>query len=130
MRIEALFMLGIAVFFGIVGIVYWFTSYEDAGFLMLIGTTGLGLLPGAYYFWWSRHMKVRAEDDPDATVEGSAGTIDSFPNSSIWPFILGMGAFMVALSFVFGIWLAPIAGALIISAGIGATVESRRGGSI
>src|SRR6202035_1223741 len=73
MRIEAIFMLGIGVFFGIVGIVYWFTSYEDAGFLMLIGTTGLGLLPGAYYFWWSRHMKVRPEDDPNATVENSAG---------------------------------------------------------
>ncbi len=130
MRIEALFMLGIGVFFGIVGVVYWFTSYEDAGFLMLIGTTGLGLLPGAYYFWWSRHMKERAEDNPEATIEGSSGTIDSFPNSSIWPFIMGMGAFMVALSFVFGIWLAPIAGALIISALIGATVESRRGGTV
>jgi hypothetical protein len=130
MRVEAIFMLGIGVFFGIVGIVYWFTSYEDAGFLMLIGTTGLGLLPGAYYFWWSRHMKLRPEDDPDATVKDSAGVIDAFPNSSIWPFILGMGAFMVALSFVFGIWLAPIAGALIISAVIGATVESRRGGAI
>jgi len=130
MRIEALFMLGIAVFFGIVGIVYWFTSYEDAGFLMLIGTTGLGLLPGGYYYWWSRHMKVRSEDDPDATMEDSSGTIDSFPGSSIWPFILGMGAFMTALSFVFGIWLAPIAGALFISGLIGATMESRRGGAI
>ena len=130
MRIEACSCSASPCSSAIVGIVYWFTSYEDAGFLMLIGTTGLGLLPGAYYFWWSRHMKVRAEDDPDATVEGSAGTIDSFPDSSIWPFILGMGAFMVALSFVFGIWLAPMAGALIISAGIGATVESRRGGPI
>ena len=64
------------------------------------------------------------------TVKDSAGVIDAFPGSSIWPFILGMGAFMVALSFVFGIWLAPIAGALIISAVIGATVESRRGGAI
>jgi Cytochrome c oxidase subunit IV len=130
MRVEAIFMLGIGVFFGIVGIVYWFTSYEDAGFLMLIGTTGLGLLPGAYYFWWSRHMKPRPEDNPNATMKDSSGVVDSFPNSSIWPFILGMGAFMVALAFVFGIWLAPIAGALIISAVIGATVESRRGGAI
>jgi hypothetical protein len=63
-------------------------------------------------------------------MKDSSGVVDSFPNSSIWPFILGMGAFMVALAFVFGIWLAPIAGALIISAVIGATVESRRGGAI
>jgi hypothetical protein len=75
-------------------------------------------------------MKVRPEDDPNATVEDSAGIVDSFPNSSIWPFILGMGAFMVALSFVFGIWLVPIAAALLISGLIGATVESRRGGAV
>jgi hypothetical protein len=41
-----------------------------------------------------------------------------------------MGAFMVALSFVFGIWLVPIAASLLISGLIGATVESRRGGAV
>ena len=34
-----------------------------------------------------------------------AGTIDSFPGSSIWPFVLGMGAFMTVLALVFGVWL-------------------------
>ncbi len=47
MRIEGLLLIGVAIFFGVVGLVYWFTSYEDAGFLMLIGTVLLGLLPGA-----------------------------------------------------------------------------------
>jgi hypothetical protein len=130
MKVESLILLGIAFFFGVIGIIYWFTSYEDGGFLMLIGTTGLGLLPGGYLLWWSRRMKPRLEDDPDATIEEGSGTIDSFPSSSIWPFILGMGAFALALTFVFGIWLAPISAALIISAGIGATVESRRGGAV
>jgi hypothetical protein len=129
-KVIAVFLIGIGVFFGIIGTIYWFTAYEDAGFLMLIGTTGLGLLPGLYYLWWTTHMKVRPDDDPDANVEDGAGSVDSFPGSSIWPFIMGMGATMVLLTLVFGLWLAPIAGALLLSALIGATVESRRGGTV
>lgn len=130
MRIEALFLIGVGIFFGIIGTIYWFTSYEDAGFLMLLGTTLLGFLPGSYYLWWSFHMKPRLEDNPNATIDEGAGTIDSFPGSSIWPFILGMGAFMAVLTFVFGLWLAPIAAALFLTALIGVTVESRRGGAV
>jgi Cytochrome c oxidase subunit IV len=129
-KVIAVFLIGIGVFFGIIGTIYWFTAYEDAGFLMLIGTTGLGLLPGLYYLWWTYHMKVRPDDDPEAKVEDGAGSVDSFPASSIWPFIMGMGATMLVLTFVFGLWLAPIAGSLLLSALIGATVESRRGGTI
>jgi hypothetical protein len=130
MKVIALFLVGIGIFFGIIAGVYWFTAYEDAGFLMLIGSTGLGLLPGAYYLWWTYHMKTRADDDPEATMAEGAGTIDAFPTSSIWPFILGMGCLMAALTFIFGLWLAPISAALILSALIGATVESRRGGTV
>ena len=130
MKVEARLLIIIGVFFAIIAGAYWFTSYETAGTLMLIGSTGLGLLPGAYYLWWSRHMKPRLEDDPDATIEAGAGEVDAFPSSSIWPFILGVGAFFAALSFVFGVWMAPIAAGFILSAAIGGTVESRRGGTV
>jgi membrane glycosyltransferase len=130
MKVNAFFLIGIGVFFSIIGIVYWFTSYEDAGFLMLIGSALLGLLPGAYYLWWSYNMRPQADDDPDADIAEGAGSIDSFPGSSIWPFVLGMGAMFAALTFVFGLWLAPIAAGLILAAAVGVTVESRRGGNI
>ncbi len=130
MRIDGLFLCGIGVFFGIVGLVYWFASYEDAGFLMLIGTSLLGFVPGAYYLWWSYHQKPQANDNPHAEIAEGAGTVESFPGSSIWPFILGMGATFLVLTFVFGLWMAPIAGALLLSGAIGGTVESRRGGTV
>jgi hypothetical protein len=41
-----------------------------------------------------------------------------------------MGAMFTVLTFVFGLWMAPIAAALILSGAIGATVESRRGGTV
>lgn len=130
MRVYALFLVGVGVFFSIIGIVYWFTSYESGGFLMLIGSALLGFLPGSYYLWWSYRTKDLLDDDQDASIAEGAGTIDSFPGSSIWPFILGMGAFFTGLTFVFGLWFAPIGGALILSAAVGVTVESRRGGPV
>ncbi len=68
MRIYGYFLAGIGVFFAIIGLVYWFTSYEDGGFLMLIGSALLGLFPGAYYLWWSSKMKPQADDDPEADI--------------------------------------------------------------
>ncbi len=130
MRITGIFLVLIGIFFAIMGIAYWFLSYEDSGFLMLIGSTGLGVFPGLYYLWWSRHMKPRAEDDPNASVAAAAGIVDSFPVSSIWPFIFGMGAMLATLTFVFGLWLAPMSATLILIAAIGFTVESRRGGNV
>jgi hypothetical protein len=132
-RIEALFLLGVAVFFGIVGVIYWFWGYDGAtsgGTIMLVGTTLLGFLPGSYYLWWSYRMRPRPEDRPDASIEDGTGVIGSFPGSSIWPFVLGMGLFLMVLSMVFGLWLFAPGVALVISAIVGVTAESRRGGTV
>ncbi len=130
MRISGTFLAVIGIFFGIIGLVYWFTSYEDAGSVMLAGSALLGLLPGGYYLWWSRRMRTLESDLPDAAMSDGAGVIDSFPGSSIWPFLLGMGALFATLTFIFGLWMAPIALALGLSAVIGGVVESRRGGTV
>ena len=130
MRVEAILLLFLGVFFGIVGLVYWFWSYEDAGTAMLVGTCLLGFLPGSYYFFWHRRMGYRVEDRNDASIEEGAGEINSFPSSSIWPFVLGMGAFLTVSSLVFGIWLILPGITLIVTALVGVTAESRRGGHV
>jgi hypothetical protein len=130
MRVEATILLFLGVFFGIVGIVYWFWSYEDAGTAMLVGTCTLGFLPGSYYFFWHRRMGQRVEDRDDASIAEGAGDINSFPSSSIWPFVMGMGAFVTLISLVFGIWLIFPGISLIITALVGVTAESRRGGHV
>jgi hypothetical protein len=141
MKVEAKLLIGVGAFFSITDILYWFWGYhylsgngatgpEQSGTVMLIGTVLLGLLPGSYYFWWSRHMKPRPEDRTDATIEEGSGVIGSFPSSSIWPFVLGMGAFGICLAAVFGTWLLVPAFSLVFSAAIGYTAESRRGGQV
>ncbi|HUC05952.1 MAG TPA: cytochrome c oxidase subunit 4 [Acidimicrobiales bacterium] len=144
MRIEALFLLFLGFFFGAVAIWYWFWSYEDGGGTMLLGTCLLGLLPGLYYFFWHKRFqgkrvffwgKVtgagdRPSDREDATMAEGSGIIDSFPGSSIWPFVLGMGAFLTVLALVFGTWLLLLGIPLILTAATGVTAESRRGGHV
>jgi hypothetical protein len=144
MKVESLFLLFLGAFFGGIGIWYWFWGYDDGGFVMLIGATLLGFLPGSYYFFWHRrfhghkyfvigHIKAsgeRPEDSPTAEMADGAGAVDSFPGSSIWPFVMGMGAFTLVLGLVFGVWLVFIAVPLIITALCGVTAESRRGGNV
>jgi len=44
--------------------------------------------------------------------------------------VLGMGLFLMMLSIAFGLWLFAPGVTLVLSALIGVTVESRRGGTI
>jgi hypothetical protein len=142
-KVESSFLLGVATFFGIIAISYWFTAYEDGGATMLVGVTALGFLPGSYYYFWHRRFKgykyffwgrldrvvgTRPEDRADATIADGAGVISSFPGSSVWPFCLGAGAFTLLLAFVFGAWLGLVGLSLILTALVGVTAESRRGG--
>ena len=129
MKVSAVFLLFLGAFFGLIGLVYWFWAYEDGGGVMLLGATLLGFLPGSYYYFWHRRMGNRLEDR-DAEIAEGAGEIDSFPSSSIWPFVMGMGAFTTVLGLVFGIWFLFLGIPLILTALTGVTAESRRGGHV
>ncbi|MEI6710360.1 MAG: cytochrome c oxidase subunit 4 [Actinomycetota bacterium] len=130
MRVEAKLLLFLGLFFGAMCAVYWTWSLENAGGVMMFSGMLLCFLPGSYYLWWSRRMKMRPEDDPTATTEGGAGVVGSFPGSSIFPFLMGMGAFLVVLALVFGIWFLIPGLALAVWALLGGTAEGRRGGKI
>jgi len=130
MRTEAFVMLFVAAFFGCVALAYWLLSGETSGTAMLVGTMCLGSCPGLYYYWWSRRMKPRASDNPDATREDGAGVVAVFPSSSVWPFVLGLAAALVALALVFGLWTAVVGFALAAVAVLGVIRESRRGGVV
>ena len=129
MKQEAKILLGLGLFFGIMCAVYWTWSLENAGGIMMFAGMTLGFLPGSYYYWWSRRIPTRPEDDENATMESGAGHVDAFPGSSIFPFTLGAGAFFVVLSLVFGVWLLVPGLSLVIWAMIGGVAEGRRGGS-
>ncbi len=130
MKNESYVLLFVGFFFGLVAVIYWLTSYDDAGSVMLVGTFLLGSVPGFYYLWWARRMHPRAADDPDATVEDGAGVVGSFPGSSVWPFVLGLGATFVGMALVFGAWTLALGLFLAVAALVGVIYESRRGGLV
>jgi Cytochrome c oxidase subunit IV len=116
MRTEARVFLGVTAFFVVIGLVYWFTSYEDAGAVMLAASAGMGVIAGGAILLLSRHVPLRAEDDPDASVAAGAGAVDVFPTQSIWPFAVGLSGALAASGFAFGSWLVIIGtGALAVS---------------
>lgn len=128
MKVESKLLLVLGTFFGLMCAVYWLWSHEDAGGVMMFAGMLLCFLPGLYYFWWSRRMRPRAEDDARATTAQGAGVVGAFPGTSIWPFTLGMAAFFMVLALVFGVWLMVPGLGLCFWAVIGATAEGRRGG--
>lgn len=128
MKAESRLLIGIGVFVGVMGIVYGFWSKELSGTVMLLGTGILGIFPGLYYAWWSKRMVTRPQDG-DVTMADGQGYIGSFPGSSIWPFVLGMGCWLMVLALTFGSWLAVIGIPVITFALAGATAEGRRGAS-
>ncbi len=128
MKVEAKMLLALGTFFGLMCAVYWNWSLENAGGVMMFAGMLLCFLPGLYYYWWSRRMPTRPEDNPQASREEGAGVVGTFPGTSIWPFVLGMGAFTIVLSLVFGIWLLVPGLGLAGWAFLGGTSEGRRGG--
>lgn len=116
MRTEARVFLGVTVFFVIIGLIYWFTSYEDAGSVMLGASAVMGVVAGGAIMVLSRGAPTRTEDDPDATIAEGAGPVAVFPTQSIWPFAVGLSAAVAASGFAFGAWLVLIgAGALTVT---------------
>lgn len=130
MRIISFFLLWVALFGLVVGAIYWFTSKEQSGTVMLIASGLLGLLPGSYYLWWSRRMRQAPEDNPAATPQDAAGVVGAFPDTSIWPPVIGGGVALVALAFVFGPWTAAVGLVAVVGAVLGVIAESRRGGAV
>ncbi len=136
MKTEAYFLLFLAAFGVLVAFVFWavglapaYLTITGGGTIMLVAVALLGLLPGSYYLWWSRRMTPRPEDDANAEPESGAGVVAAFPSTSIWPFVLGLGAAFVGLALVFGFWTAIFGFFLVITAVVGVIIESRRGGA-
>ena len=127
MKTETRVLLFGAVFLSVIAIIYWFTSYEDAGAIMLaLGATAYAMLCGYAYLQVRRLARgpARPEDREDGTVTGEV-EVGYFPAASVWPAALAMGAVQVGLGLVFGVWFFVIAAIFVFGAVIGYAVEAQ-----
>jgi hypothetical protein len=127
MKFEWKLIVGSAVFLGIVYAIYWFTSYEDAGSVMLLFSGCAYLMLGSFLLlqWRRRHHIPRPEDDHHA--EHSAADLGFFPSASIWPAGMGLGAIFIALALVWGNWYLILGLPLLLGSIVGFSVEAEAG---
>jgi uncharacterized membrane protein YfcA len=110
--------LGMAAFVAVLGAVYWFVSYEDAGTTLLALASGLALLCGGYLFVQDRKTPVPAARPHEEQ--------QYLPHESVWPFGIGFGVFLAFNGLILGpAWTLP--GAVIVATSLGGFVaQSRR----
>ena len=107
---------GIAVFMAVIGIVYWFASYEPAGTVMLGLAAALAGLSGLYL----RIASGPSEHDHARDEE------HYLPDSSLWPFGIGVGALLAANGAIVGFAFAIPGVVLLMFALVGFVAQSRR----
>jgi hypothetical protein len=109
--------LFIGVFVVLMAALYWFTSYEDAGSVLLLLAAALALWFGTYL--WLAQRKLA--DGGGAEDEGA----HYLPVASAWPFAIGLGGATIANGLVLGIWVI-IPGAAVLALGIGGFIHQSR----
>lgn len=108
---------GIALFYGIVSVVYGLWAKEVVGIVALILSTCLSILIGFYFWFTNRRIgSILPEDNLQGEIADRAGEQGFFSPHSWWPLVVALFATLTGLGLILGWWLALIgATALLIS---------------
>ena len=117
LKVQWRIFLGLAAFIAVIGAIYWFVSYEDAGTTLLALAAGLALMCGGYLF---------VQDRKRPPAASAADEAQYLPHESVWPFGIGFGVFLAFNGLILGLaWALP--GAVIVATSLGGFVaQSRR----
>ncbi len=109
--------VGLAVFYVIIAVIYWFVGGEAVGITAIGLSGGLAALIG-FYLWFTdkRLGNVLPEDNVTAEISDSAGELGFYSPHSWWPLPLAFCMVLAGLGLLIGWWLTLIAvGGLLIS---------------
>ena len=110
---------GIGVFIAVLAVVYWFASYDYAGSVMLVLASGLAFFNAAYL-----RLRERAVAKPAAAGDVVAEE-QYLPHASLWPFGIGVGAFLAFNGLILGFAYA-VPGAIVVALSIAGLVAQTR----
>ena len=136
MKEELRFFLRIALYSGLITVIYWLVAYEWAGSLMLGFLFGAALffvvvvratLPGSEEKLGERkgifglfNRAIGFADDQDGAATGPLQLEDDpFPTATLWPVILASGATLLGLGLIYGPWLWIPGAVVLLSSGAG-----------
>jgi Cytochrome c oxidase subunit IV len=122
--------LGVAAFMTVVAVVYWFTSYEQAGTAMLGLSAALAALIGAYLEFQDRYgtYDTRRHAAADTRRAEAIDVEDRelyLPHASVWPFGIGVGAVLASNGLILGFAYA-VPGAVVIAVSIVGFIRQSR----
>ena len=108
---------GLALFYAIITVIYWYVGGEAVGITAIGLSGGLAALIGFYLWFTNKRLgNVLPEDNVTAEISDSAGELGFYSPHSWWPLPVAMSACVFALGLVIGWWLSLIGlGALVIS---------------
>ena len=109
--------VGLAVFYVIMAIVYYYIGGEAVGITGMILSACLSGMIG-FYIWFTakRIGHDLPEDRPNAEIADGAGEMGFYSPHSWWPLPVALSAIVMGVSLVVGWWLTLISlGALVIS---------------
>jgi hypothetical protein len=116
MKTEAKIFLSIALFCFVTTVVYAWWAQETVGIVGISLTGGLCFIIGTYFWFISRRVEQRPEDNPDGEIADGAGELGFFSPGSYWPFGLAAGAALTAIALAFfHPWLIAISVAVVLA---------------
>src|SRR5690606_12296938 len=111
--------LGIGAVVTIMAAIYLTTAYEAAGSVMLVLAATLSFVCGGYLVFYLRQPSEPAGD----LKHGEHAQY--LPHASIWPFWVGVAAFLLTNGLILGTWFL-VPGAILMVAGIAGFVIQTR----
>jgi hypothetical protein len=109
---------GIGVFVAVLAVIYWFASYDYAGTVMLALASCLSFFSAAY-LWRQERAGARATTVPHDEAA------QYLPHASVWPFGIGIGAFLALNGLILGFAYA-VPGAIVIGVSVAGVVAQTR----
>ena len=99
--------LGLAAFFVVADVIYWWYSHDPVGTTALGFSIAMALLVGYYLMYTQRQVPPTElyEDNADAEIEEGAGEIGFYSPHSWWPLALGLSGAIAFIGIPVGWWL-------------------------
>ena len=108
---------GLAVFYAIITVIYWYVGGEAVGITAIGLSGGLAALIGFYLWFTNKRLgNVLPEDNVTGEISDSAGELGFYSPHSWWPLPVAFCMVLAGLGLLIGWWLTLIAvGGLLIS---------------
>ena len=117
MKVNWQLFTGLAVFYVIMTVIYWYVGGEPVGIGGMLLAAGLAGMVG-FYVWFTQKRigVVLPEDSLTAEIADGAGELGFYSPHSWWPLPVALSSCTMGLGLIIGWWLTLIGvGALIIS---------------